>query len=51
MIELAYYGGLTHTEIAERTALPLGTVKGRIRLAMEKLRLMLAVPSSEGEME
>jgi len=41
-VELAYYGGLTHKEISERTSLPLGTVKGRMRLAMEKLRLALA---------
>jgi RNA polymerase sigma-70 factor, ECF subfamily len=41
-VELAYYGGLTHVEISERTGLPLGTVKGRLRLAMEKLRLALA---------
>jgi RNA polymerase sigma-70 factor, ECF subfamily len=41
-VELAYYGGLTHLEISQRTGLPLGTVKGRLRLAMEKLRLALA---------
>jgi RNA polymerase sigma-70 factor, ECF subfamily len=41
-VELAYYGGLTHQEISERTNLPLGTVKGRMRLAMDKLRLALA---------
>lgn len=41
-VELAYYGGLTHQEIAERTGVPLGTVKGRTRLAMEKLRTALA---------
>lgn len=38
-ITLAYYGELTHTEIAERLGLPAGTVKGRIRLGMDKLRL------------
>lgn len=37
-LELAYYGGLSQTEIAERTGQPLGTVKTRMRLAMKKLR-------------
>ena len=37
-IELAYYGGLTHVEISGRLNVPLGTIKTRIRLAMEKLR-------------
>ena len=37
VVELAYFGGYTHTEIADMTRLPLGTVKGRMRLALEKL--------------
>lgn len=41
-VTLAYFGGYTHQEIAERTGVPLGTVKGRMRLAMQKLRSALA---------
>jgi RNA polymerase sigma-70 factor (ECF subfamily) len=37
-IFLAYFGDMTHTEIAAGTDVPLGTVKGRIRLGLEKLR-------------
>jgi RNA polymerase sigma-70 factor, ECF subfamily len=42
VIELAYFGGLTHSEIAEFLGMPLGTVKGRMRLALEKIRTKLA---------
>ncbi|MEP7116240.1 MAG: sigma-70 family RNA polymerase sigma factor [Acidobacteriota bacterium] len=37
-VELAYYGGLTQSEIAERTSTPLGTVKSRVRSALQALR-------------
>lgn len=42
VIEMAYYQGLTHVEIADAQGLPLGTVKSRLRLAMEKMRGLLA---------
>ncbi len=38
LIEKAYFGDMTHGEIARVTGLPLGTIKSRIRLALEKLR-------------
>lgn len=40
-IELAFYHGMSHGQIAEYLELPLGTVKTRLRLAMEKLRRSL----------
>ena len=41
VIELAFYGGYTHTEIAAMLEAPVGTVKGRMRLGMEKMRRTL----------
>ena len=37
VVELAYFGGYSQTEIADMTRVPLGTVKGRTRLALEKM--------------
>ena len=41
VIELAYYGGFTHTEIAGMLDTPVGTVKGRMRLGLEKMRTQM----------
>ena len=41
-LQLAFFGGLSQSEIAQVTGVPLGTVKGRIRLAMRRLRAILA---------
>ena len=38
LVERAYFGELSHSEIAEETGLPLGTIKSRIRLALDRLR-------------
>ncbi len=40
-IELGFFGGMTHDEIARRSELPLGTVKTRIRAGLKKLRVSL----------
>jgi RNA polymerase sigma-70 factor (ECF subfamily) len=42
VIELAYFGGFTHTEIAEMLETPVGTIKGRMRLGLKKMRDQLS---------
>ena len=42
VIELAYFGGFSHSQIAEMLDMPIGTVKGRMRLGLDKLRRSLA---------
>src|SRR4051795_7959677 len=42
VIQLAYFGGFSHSEIATMLGVPLGTVKGRMRLGLEKIRAGLA---------
>jgi RNA polymerase sigma-70 factor (ECF subfamily) len=44
VIELAYFGGFSHTEISSMLDLPAGTVKGRMRLGLTKLRISVADP-------
>lgn len=45
VIELAYFGGFSHAQIAHSLGLPAGTVKGRMRLGLSKLRLALGGPA------
>ena len=41
-IELGFFGGITHEEIARRTGIPLGTIKTRIRTGLRRMREMLS---------
>jgi RNA polymerase sigma-70 factor (ECF subfamily) len=45
VIELAYFGGFSHSEIAKMLELPAGTVKGRMRLGLTKMRSALGEPA------
>jgi RNA polymerase sigma-70 factor (ECF subfamily) len=45
VIELAYFGGLTHVEIASMLDVPVGTIKGRMRLGLAKMRMALGDPA------
>ena len=47
-IELAYFGGFSHSQIAEMIGEPIGTVKGRMRLGLDKLRRQLAEGHAAG---
>jgi RNA polymerase sigma-70 factor (ECF subfamily) len=48
VIVLAFYGELSHSEIAAQLKLPTGTVKGRMRLGLEKLRRGMGTPGEDG---
>jgi RNA polymerase sigma-70 factor, ECF subfamily len=49
VIELAYFGGFSHSEIADMLGAPIGTIKGRMRLGLEKIRATLAEGFPEGD--
>ncbi|HET7035138.1 MAG TPA: sigma-70 family RNA polymerase sigma factor [Thermomicrobiaceae bacterium] len=48
-IELAYFGGLTHSEIAQQTGIPLGTIKSRLRLGLRRLQQLLVADTGQAE--
>jgi RNA polymerase sigma-70 factor (ECF subfamily) len=50
-VSLAYFDGLSHTEIAGRLGIPVGTVKGRMRLALDRLRVVAPDYALGREME
>jgi RNA polymerase sigma-70 factor, ECF subfamily len=45
VIELAYFGGFTHSQIANMLGTPVGTIKGRMRLGLSKMRVTLGEPT------
>jgi RNA polymerase sigma-70 factor, ECF subfamily len=49
VLRLSYFDGLSHSEIAEVIGIPLGTVKGRMRLALERLRSLATTYDLEAE--
>ena len=49
LVRVAFYEDLSHSQVAERTGLPLGTVKSRLRLAFAKLKLRLADKGETGQ--
>jgi RNA polymerase sigma-70 factor (ECF subfamily) len=44
VVELAFFGGLTHAELAEHLREPLGTIKSRIRMGLMRLRGLIEEP-------